>query len=389
MCVNNRALHPGLTALAGLLLPLVALATPVSPSEYLFLQGYQSYLEKNYSLCADQLFSTLAFEDKFGNQARLYLAACQEKLELRNLAAYHLGLVHSPGLSRSDQDLFKKLKEAVKEEYSNLYDFKATLFPYYGRGTFSAGGSKQSSQFYGAYGNFRYQDWNGFVAGESIHFAMNNGLPSYAQTQVTLGAGVWAAKSLQVHLNGAFQSATVAEYSQGRMLGGGVNYQITALTTLGLDYFYSSFPNLTFGSSGVHQANVSVGQYLFSRPQFSLRTQLLVQTVLPAAQPGTDSTTGFVLKSNYQRYALDVEFSTQLLQGDLMGWLGTEAFGVRNEGLILFNTLEEHRGGWSASLGFRVLESLTVRGLVSQEFFVVGGPQIIGTSYGGGLHVFF
>jgi hypothetical protein len=366
-------------------IPQLCLAEPLSSPESLYLVGYQAYLEKNYALCADEFYQATLLSSPIENKARLFLAFCQEKLGLNLAAAYQLDQLSETDFSGQDLEMYLHLARKLKTELSSLNAVYYSFLPYLGQVSYDANANKSTGTYYGGFGSLDYKTWGFFLNAEKLKMSFRNSTSGYDQTQLTAGIAKMLTDQWLAHMNAVFISASDSNYNSIQIFGGGLGYYITSMTRLTLDYYNSNYPQFTLGALKSHQFNLSVDQYFLKNPSVSLWIQLLVESIFASAPLQTDSISGFTLKSNYNRFAIDVELLTGLFQFGVTGWVGSEAFGVRNQGIVVFNALEEHRMGWSGSLMLHFSKEFSVKGTVMQETFVVSGPEIKSSGFFGGM----
>lgn len=137
------------------------------------------------------------------------------------------------------------------------------------------------------------------------------------------------------------------------------------------------------------QINGTFDQRLWSDSSTLLNVQFLLGIILPTAGSNYDSSSYFSLQSRYQRLGVDLELRADAWQWGVLGWWGSEAFGVRNQGTLIYNALETHQFGWTAKMGYQFTPSNSVQCVFSQESFLAYGVNSLSSTFLLGMSVMF
>lgn len=347
----------------------------LSDAEARFLLGYQAYLSKNYGLCADDFFQALELEEPLNHKARFYLAVCQYKLGLKQNAAFHISKINSRFLSASDRRILTILKNSLVRETRKLNPGQIFLYPYLGGIFYSPGAGKSAGMFFGLYSDITNNYWKFSLGIEQLSLSLLNVKTTYTQTQGLLGLARTFESSFETRGKAIYISNPLSTSGGILVLSVGSAYSPWSYSRLSLDLFYSHYPASSLGVIRAFQVSNFVEQGLLSKANLSASIRFGFQSIFSSSDLTTDSTasitSGFTRRSYYQRISMDLmtTFSNWILSGGV--WGGTEAFGIRNEGAIVYSALEEHRSGWniyshysSFNLGFRLTfsqEGLSIR----------------------------
>ncbi len=335
----------------------------IQDAEIHFLFGYKDFIDKRYDLAADAFYKATQSEGRpeLINKAQLYLALSQAKLGNKAFSSSNAVNVKRELLTNKEKELFKRLKYFLGIYYEQAYNTKTYLdeqkektfiwaMPYAGSISYSAESAKSTALFYGAFGLFTKDKWTLALGGESFHLNFKDNT-SYAQTQgafsfsqITDSGTTWSARYTQI------SSATTTQDGI-KVFGLAANTWITNLNKITFDAFYSNHGNSALGKMDVYQTNFTLEHWLVANPEWDFWLRLGDQANKANAQDIKNGSS-FIKNNIYNRIFGEVNLrSGHLILGGSY-WIGSEAFGVRNDGVVIYSGTEEHLGGYSGNLAY-------------------------------------
>lgn len=334
-----------------------------SNADFHFLFGYQDMLQKRYEASADHFYQALkgSTNPTILNRSILYLGRSQAKIGNKNGAAFNAAYVIEEDLEGTDVELFKRLKKFLGNYYTQAHDAKVLatnlkkkiniwVLPYFGTSSYSALSLKDTASFFGAYGLIAIKDWSLSLSGEKFNLSFKDTTPAYTQTQAgfsinkLIGSGNLTLRYTQITSDSTDQSGI-------KVIGIGLGNWLTDTTRFTFDYYNSKHPNSLLGSLSVDEVSTAIEHTFFNYPEYTLWAKLGDQALLAKAASISDKTS-FIRNKIYNRLFLDFNLRVLQFVSGFSVWQGTEAFGVRNDGNLIFSGIEEHIGGYSAYLSY-------------------------------------
>ncbi len=361
--------------------------------EVTYLAGYQAYLSGSYLVCATEFEE---IKDSFdllpgalAQRARLYHASCHQKLGYRAYAAYLLSKMNEAALSKPDQLKYRALASYLKKEIDELDRIYSWIFPYGGSGLFSPQSTFSSASLYGIYGGISVSGWSMGAGFESFNLSMTSGATSYSQLLSNLSVAKVISPSVSLRTNYTNISASGYSSYSGNIFGLGSSIGLGDSATLDLDINGSFYPSLSLGNVNVLQGTMALTQGLVRTQNFWLGIQLTSESIFPFASQRTDTSTGFTLGSSYQRWAGSILTSLGSFLLNINAWTGSECFGVRNQGAMVFNAFRTFHYGYGASATAPVFSGVSLKLSASREQFTASSEKTLADSFLGGLQFNF
>ena len=337
------------------IIPKQIFAGDFSNAEIHFLQAYQARVNGDWAGCADEAFQAAEAAEKenefawaLASRSRLYLADCQSRLGAKGLAAFHIRQIDEERLSSVDKKIYNHLIRLLNHEIEEQERLWITLYPYYGVLSFSSNASKVSGNFFGTYADFIQEGWKVSVGAEKLGLSFGVATSSYSQILALLGVNKLLKEGGDLHIKTVYIGSDYRLQDTIWVFNGGFSVWPGSLTKLTFDAFLSLYPNSPLGKMSIPQGSITLEQWLYSNPEFEAGFKLGSHTEFPAAVNTSDATTGFTLRSLYERVTLDLQLRVSILRIGGGYWLGSEAFGVRNDGGLVYSDLEEHQSGWNS-----------------------------------------
>lgn len=345
----------------------------MNEGEHHYLLGYQAYLDKNYGECADENYKVVEAGIGPVTKAKFYLAFCQVKLGLLQLAAYNIQDVDPHDFNPQEKQLYIKLKEKLEPYIADLSRIYFTLYPYGGGISFAPGYSRKSGSFFGLYSDIFAQSWKFTVGIERLSFVLTPPFSSFVQFQTLLGIQKTFG-DLEAHARGIYIHGDIPSQDGIFIYGFGLSSYLgqERAGRIYVDGYYSSYPNSTLLPLSVFQLNLAIERAIVRSEDFEVSIKVGSQTIYATSPLTIDTATGFVRSSFYERGSGELNFkASKVLWGASIGF-GTEAFGVRNDGAVVYSGFEEHQLGIGGYAGYTLSDTLSIRGTYQHEQFVVG-----------------
>ena len=381
--------------LGSILLPTAGLARAGTPSdaENHFLVGYQAYLQRNYEVCAGQLLQADDLKAGLEARAKLYLAACQEKLGYRAAAAANVDQVEAGKLAKEDRTVYDELKTSLRKELDEVGRPVFVLMPFAGTMQYAGtGNTKDSGQFFGGFASAAYRAWTLRLGVESDTITLASFLKStsdYTQTGKHVDLARWFGSSFELRLGYSSISASdkgldgISAMHVGGTYYPGVNHRLTMRGDS------STYPNATLGNLQTKEITAAYAYRVLSGASYSLWAQGTGESVSTTADKSTDTITKFALRSSYLRYAGDLNLTIRSFEASAGAWSGNEAFGIRDDGFVIYNSLEEHTGGWNLGLAFHFTKAVSAKVSTASESYTVSGSSLSASVYTAALTLVF
>lgn len=347
----------------------------ISESDQHFLAGYQAYLDKSYGECADEIYKVVEAGGSAAKLARprLYLAFCQTKLGLNAAAAVHLREVSAFDIQPQEKEMLVILEKKLRNEIAELSRVYYTFYPYGGGMTFSPGYNRKSASFIGLYVEILAQSWKFTLGMEKLSFTLLPSFLSFVQVQSVLGIQKTFSE-MEVHAKGIYLYGDTLSQDSIRILGLGVSSALgqERATRVYVDGYYSYYPNSLLGPLTNIQLNLALEKAVTRSEDFEVWVKLGSQTIVSSSPLTTDAATGFERKPFYERVFGELNFKASELTWGGSAGVGGEAFGIRNEGAVVYSAFEYHALSFGAYLGYVFSPTLSIKATYSHEEFFVG-----------------
>jgi hypothetical protein len=327
---------------------------------------------------------------RIGTRAKLYLAICQNRLGHPDLAKDAVENINEMDFDSTDAARFAELMSYlyVPPPPEAPGKLRAWASPYYGHVSYSSGFSKLSGNVYGLYAGAGYKSWDFTFGIEKLGLDLTIPLPSYSQTQDYFALSHFFTQNFGMRGNLTLIGSAQTNYDSIKIYGFGLSYWPSYYTHFDFDYDHSDYPAIVAGGAQANELTFSWNQLFLASGRFSLGAKATSESVFVNSATTTDPLTHFAFRSSYQRFALDLSMTAGIFGFTLGGWLGKEALGVREQGAFVLDALEEHRSGWSSSVKVELGANSSLKFSVSQEKFIVNGPELNSTSYVGGISLY-
>lgn len=335
----------------------------------IFKIGFLAAKNKDFLSCATQMESIKdpsdLFEKKIKNKILFYRTYCNAKIGYNAFAAALFDYIDSDDLTENEGKIYSELKILLYKELEAKNRIYKYLTFYGGSIGYSPKITKSKATLYGIATTFvpSLGGWDFNLAADKVSLIQVNSGDNYTQTQVNLSVGKSFLTYFSIHPFFSNISTSNSAGSNGGNEGnvmGIMGSYINSLTSkISLEYDQSTFPSFIIGKTTTREYVISWDKTLVSDSNYTIASKLLIESVHPQAPLNKDPSSGFVLKSHYERYALDLNFFFTNFQLGLSGWTGAEALGSRNLGSVIFNALEERSQGLGANIKFDLKPSTT------------------------------
>jgi hypothetical protein len=333
----------------------------VDQSDLHFLFGYQAFLKKDFSGCVNEFEASLktATKKRLVSKSSLFKAICRAKLDQKKLASYEAVRVRTKYLSSWDKRHFTRLKNYLNEDFNvalreknapkkPLHPLQFSMSTYGGQIHYPRPAQKKRVGFAGLLGSLSHRHWDFVFGYERNTLRGRSTYQGFSQTQGHLALGYnWQ----KLSLTGRFTNIASDSEAQDaiRVYGVDLKYQLFSRTKIFADGYYSNYPNSPLSNLTVFQASIGLEQKVFQLPALENWIKAGVQQTRPSSSK-IDNGESFITEGSAVRSYLELYFRSGRFT--FMGgfWGGREAFGVRNNGVMIFSTPEEHLGGQTASL---------------------------------------
>ena len=332
----------------------------INSADFYFIWANEEFIDKRYANAADLYYLTLINQPnpKISNSTLLYLALSQYILGDKKKASYNASFVDEKKLNDTDARRYKKLKinlgayfdQAVQNKIlaeRMQKEFNVLITPYYGMTSYSANSTRDSANFFGAFGFISKGTYSFSLGGEYFDLKFKDGSSSYNQTQFgTSITKLLTSSSISLRYT---QITSPNDAQTGiKVYGAGTSIFTSDYSKLNFDFFNSQYPNYSIGKMSVNQLATSFDYGFDIHPNFDLWVKVGHLFIKPSARDISNGTS-FVEDKYYQRtfFDLNLKIFKLILTGSY--WMGKEVFGVRNDGNLVFSGLEEHLGGFSSA----------------------------------------
>ena len=335
-------------------------AQTVEDGELFYLIGFNELTSGRLEAAADYFYqaSLQKGTPEIVNKSLFYLSVTQSKLGNKPGAAYNASLIKESNLTAQERKFLEKLKDDLGTFYTQVKDYQELYqkqqnqitfwaMPYVGQANYSAKSQKDTATIYGIYAMATKRDWAFSLAVEKFNLKFKQNISDYEQTQLGtsftkgIGAGALSLRYTQVQSETTNQSGI-------KVFGIGGQYWILPQLKLTSDLYHSTHPNSSLGDLSVNQLSASLDYIPYSSIEFDVGFKIGEQLLKASAQQIDDETT-FIKGDLYSRFYTELYARYLKLYLSYSLWTGKEAFGVRNDGNIIFSGVEEHQGGQSAN----------------------------------------
>jgi hypothetical protein len=219
------------------------------------------------------------------------------------------------------------------------------------------------------------------LSAETVHLSIKNGYSDYSQTQWSVGLGRTSSEGFDLHARQIGISSDNTNYQGIAITNIGASQSWTSSqTSLGLDLYYSSYPNSTLGKLTAFEAALTGTQTFISDAKGgSFWGSIELESVMPTATVTQDPDSDFSLKSSYFRAALALNYFDLTNTYTAQYWAGSEAFGVRSGGAVVYSGNEEHTSGLSLKVSHAFDQTWSLQGSVGQENYKIGSTNASAT----------
>ncbi|MBI2711355.1 MAG: hypothetical protein HYX41_00635 [Bdellovibrio sp.] len=342
-------------------------------AQYHFLIGYHAYLENNYGECAEENYRVVLLESGPVDRAKVYLAFCQFQLGMKQAAAFNIKDVEAYEVAPQEKEMLVVLKKKLAKEIEAQDRVFYTIYPYGGGMLFSPGYSKVTGDFFGLYADVAIHSWKFSAGFENLSFILAPPATNYNQGQLLLGLQKGFLES-EYHARGIYIFSPSLENSGILTLGLGMSQflDIDRETRFLADFYYSAYPNSVLVNLMALQLNVALERVLTKSEDFEVWFKLGSETIYSQSALTRDVVSGFVRQPLYERGFAELNFkSGDATWGGSIGY-GSEAFGVRNDGAIIYSAYENHQFSATAYAAYSVTDYLSLRANYAHEQLLVG-----------------
>jgi hypothetical protein len=346
-----------------------------------FFIGYFGLLSGDYPLCASQLkFNEKASSNWIFQKSHLYLADCQAMLADRFQAAGNLSKVNPGDLNRQDFLVYERLRQVLAEELSRVERVRADLEIHGGPLLFGSNSPRKNGIVIGTRASFFWSGWSVGAGLEHKAIKARSASGNYSQNQFHLDGGRWVRDYLKLKLGFTAIDATPAGINaQAAILGADYIFDESANGSLSLAL--SRYPKTGVGLINATQLSGDFHKRLIKGLKSALWAKTTLQGIYISQAPIVDTATGYTLRPTHIRLALQVLMKQDPFTIGLGGWLGREAFGVRHEGYVIANSLEDHTQGLDAFFHYSVNQKLSARVSASREITKTLDTPISASAY--------
>jgi hypothetical protein len=332
--------------------------------------GLVAAKSNDYLKCATQMElikdPSDLFEDKIKNKILFYRAYCNAKIGYNVFSAGLLEDVSSEVLAGNEMKMYTELIKLLSKELEARKKIYTYFTLYGGSLSYSPKITKSKASLYGISTSFipSLGGWDFNISVDQATFTLVDSSENYTQTQanVSFGKNFLTNFSIRPFFTNisTSNSAEASGGNEGRVMGVMGSYINSLTSKINLEYGYSVYPSFIIGKTTAREYVISWDKTLSTSTDYTIASKLLVEIIHPeSTNSNTDPSTGFVLKSHYERIALDLNFYIPSWEFGLSGWTGAEALGTRNQGTIVFNALEERSRGLGATVKYDITPSST------------------------------
>ena len=338
-----------------------AFGRAVDNNDLHFLFGYQAFLKKEFSLCISEFDQAMKTETRKRMMSKMHLfqSICRAKLDERKKAAYDAVRIETKYLNSWDQTHFVRLKNYLSHDYDVAMKEKNapkkpqwplyfSVTPYLGQTSYSETSQKKKAGFEGFLASASYHNWEFIVGYEKYTLAKRQDFYGYTQAQGHLAIertiGKWKLAGRYTSI-----SSKVEPQDDTQIYGLGAAYQLFSRTIFSVDGYYSQYDKSTEGKLSVFQPVYAIEQGLLKTDIFNFWLKAGLQQTTPDSGSIRRGESTTVAKGIASRTFLDLNMRFRHIILGASFWAGSEYYGVRNNGTLIFNTAEEHLGGQQAS----------------------------------------
>jgi hypothetical protein len=359
-------------------------------TETAFLSGYDALLKNSLLTCAIEFESIKETIDELPRslqeRARLYRSYCNAGLKYKIYAAALFQEIDPKLLSAEDFRVYRSLRQSLREELQSLDLPSGWLFVYGGGGSFSPQSTESSSSLLGAFAGGTWRGLSTTIGVETFSLNLTGSSGSYKQTSTNMGFSYLIDKKWAPRIFASNVSVPSDFHVSTAVLGLGLSWYLSPKTSFDLEFSRSVYSDLIqLESVRANEVTLTVNQRLLSWQNSTTAMQITAETISTDASQRTDTTTGFVLNSRYQRWGVGVNTSAATWQFGAAAWTGSEALGVRNQGTSIYNTLRNYKSGYAFSGMWSATSNIALKIAGSREVFSVSSDDVASTTFVGGL----
>jgi len=335
--------------------------------DFYFLFGYQKLIHRDFSGALESFkqSSATAEEDALRDKARVYESLTLSKMKKHKEASIVAAEVNEENLDQKNQQIFKRLKVYLGENYliavktkfekeEKKSRVKISLSPLLLSTSYSTESPRETSLQYGADLIFSRPTWSISAFGSNASNSFKTTSKNFNQTIMN-----FAFRKVGQHFNwnihaGLIKSELAAQ--NGNNLGLGSKIKATDYFNLGFDYSISNYPNSELGALSVHQANISFDFWFIKASESEVKMTLSSQTNKPLSEQ-IKNNLSFIENKFHQSFLLELLAKVESFQARTYYWSGEQVFALRDEGRLLFSYPEIHTGGLGLTLSFVMFEA--------------------------------
>jgi hypothetical protein len=340
-----------------------------------YLIGYFALLNGDFPTCTRQLENAVDSSDPWvKRKAHLYLSDCQSLLGDKPAAAANLSQVDPAALDKADLAIYSRLQQVLGEDLERVHRYTLSISPYAGPVIYGSNSYISRGVIVGGKGSLAWDKWTVGAALEHDLYTFRDSTQSYSQNMMHGDV----AKQVQENLRLKGGITAIDSTSNGHnvyalILNGNYVFREDMNATLGFSFSY--YPKSLLAKITATELWADFNKRLVQGVKSSFWLKGTLEGVYPMATTKIDSSTGYQLQKLYLRLALQAFMLQDPFAIGLNGWLGKEALGVREEGLVIYNTLEDHTQGLGAFFSYLFSTKYSARISASREItHTVGSP---------------
>jgi hypothetical protein len=338
-----------------------------SVSDFYFLFGYQKFIHRDFPGAFESFHqsSLTAEDDGLRDKARLYESLILSKMKKHKEASLIAAEVNEENLDETNQQIFKRLKGYLGENYliavktklekeEKKSRVKISLSPFLLSISYSSESPRETSLQYGADLIFSRPTWSLSAFGSNASNSFKTTSKNFNQTIMNFAfRKIGQQFNWNIH-SGLIKSEMAAQ--NGNNFGLGSKIRATDHFNLGFDYSISNYSNSELGTLSVHQANISFDFWFIKGSESEIKMTFSSQTN-KATSEQIQNNSSFIENKFYQSFLLELLAKVESFQARTYYWSGEEVFALRNEGRLIFSYPEIHTGGLGLTISFEMFEA--------------------------------
>ncbi len=346
-------------------------------SDYYFLRGYQEFIDKNFDYAADLFYQSIQSGPRGSllHRTYLYLSLCQFKLRDIKNSSINSSYIEDTFLNSKDLILFNRLKESLGDAYTKarsdklLYDkiIERRYFflnPYYGRSSFTGLPERDFAFFLGFGAGTIKKNVGFFLSGELLDLQSTQSQRSYEQKSFNFKTSFTNKKQDFYYLYFSGIQSPMKSQDGISVFGFGNDFKINNTINLFSELCLSSYPNFEIKALSIPQFIGGTLINIFSKnlKSFFFKFGFQVNQI-----PYFDDTNSTIKSGTHSKYFTELIFKLDELIITPGFWSGSESFGVRNQGALVYSGLEERLSGLSLKIDLPITKLLGVQLNYSSE----------------------